>query len=156
MQCLDTGASVRLQMRPARAGHHRDVCAAKDRNPNRTTRLAYISLRQRPDETAAMEWVCRGSCHKSRPACRCCRGSCVSAENHRAPEFAAAHANGKEGTPHEQSMTMSHRDWVLLDRHRLALWPQSGSRRLSAAMWCVSGGAMHGLSPRQATIRQAQ
>ena len=51
---------------------------------------------------------------------------------------------------------MSHRDWVLLDRHRLALWPQSGSRRLSAAMWCVSGGAMHGLSPRQATIRQAQ
>src|SRR5882724_7550329 len=47
--------------------------------------------------------------------------ACVSAENHRAPEFAAAHANGKEGTPHEQSMTMSHRDWVLLDRHRLAL-----------------------------------
>jgi amidase len=34
---------------------------------------------------------------------------------------AFAHANGKEGTPHEQSMTMSHRDWVLLDRHRLAL-----------------------------------
>jgi hypothetical protein len=34
-------------------------------------------FRRRPDETAAMEWLCGGGCRKSRPSCRCCRGSRV-------------------------------------------------------------------------------
>jgi predicted nucleotidyltransferase component of viral defense system len=56
--------------------HRRDVCAANDGNPNRTTRWTYISLRQRPDETAAMGGVCRGGCRKSRTPARC-RGSSI-------------------------------------------------------------------------------
>jgi amidase len=37
---------------------------------------------------------------------------------------AAKRANGKGGKPEDQSLTMSHRDWVNLDRHRLAFAEQ--------------------------------
>ncbi|MBC7938493.1 MAG: amidase, partial [Chitinophagaceae bacterium] len=39
-------------------------------------------------------------------------------------DAAATHAKGKAGTSRGQSMTMSHRDWMLLDRHRLGLAAQ--------------------------------
>jgi amidase len=48
-------------------------------------------------------------------------------------DYAAASERAKEAnsSSHEQSLTMSHRDWVLLDRHRLALaakWAETFDR----------------------------
>ena len=37
---------------------------------------------------------------------------------------AAKRAEDAGGSAQDQSLTMSHRDWILLDRHRLALWAQ--------------------------------
>jgi amidase len=50
-----------------------------------------------------------------------------------ADEYASASARAKEngGSDHERNMTMSHRDWKLLDRHRLELaarWTQTFER----------------------------
>jgi amidase len=50
-----------------------------------------------------------------------------------AGDYASASAHAKEigGSEHERNMTMSHRDWMLLDRHRLELaarWIQTFER----------------------------
>lgn len=63
-------------------------------------------------------------------------------------EAAAEHVEGSHGSQREQSLTMSYRDWMLLDRHRLML-VRCGRKPPSIGMWYF---ARRPPSPRSLTI----